>query len=121
MRGGDLVGFGVESFTHRDLEVGIHSVADVPIGRTLIGFCIPFDSRLKPLDFVLKGDDREAMDLFAVLDGLDQTGCDISEGAGIDSGISGEYSFHSMGRIARWERCGTTSVWGFGRGIDGIV
>jgi len=40
------------------------------------------------------------MDFFAVPDGLDQTGCDLSEGVRVDMGIAGEYVFHSTRGVA---------------------
>ena len=40
---GDPVGLGVHSFTQWDLEVGIHSVADIPVWSPLVGLGIPFD------------------------------------------------------------------------------
>jgi len=40
----DPVGFGIRSFTKRDLEVGVHGIADVPIRGPLVGFGISLDS-----------------------------------------------------------------------------
>jgi len=100
MSGGDPVSFGVDSFTQWDLEVGVHGVVDVSIRSPLICLGIAFDSRLEPFGFVLKGEDSETVDFFAVLDGLDQTSGNVTEGTGINVGIGGEYVFHGMGQIA---------------------
>jgi len=100
MSWGDPVGFSVDSFTQRDLEVGVHGIADVSIRSSFVGFGIPFDSRFESFDFVLKCKGCEAVDLFAILDGLDQTGGNLSKGVGIDVGIGSEYVLHSMGRVA---------------------
>jgi len=97
---GDPVGFSVCSFTQWDLEVGVHSVADISVGGLFVSFGIPFDGQLEPFDLVLKGKYGEAMDLFAVLDGLDQTGCDLTEGVRVNMGIGGEYVFHSTRGVA---------------------
>jgi len=100
MSWGDPVSFGIHSFAQWDLEVGVHGIADVSIWGPFVGFGIPFDSQLKSLDFVLEGEYGEAMDLFAVLDSLDQTGRNFSEGGGIDVNIGGEYVFHSTRGVA---------------------
>ena len=97
---GNPICFGIDSFAQRDLEVGVHGVADVSIGGPFIGFGVSFDGGLKSLDFVLKGDDSEAVDFFVILDGLDQTGGNVAEGTGVDMGVGGEYCFHGMRGIA---------------------
>jgi len=97
----DPIGFGVGSFAQWDLEVGVHGIADVPIWSSFVSFGVPFDGRLKSLDLVLESKYGEAMDFFAVLDGLDQTGCDLSEGDRVDLYVAGKYVFHSMRGVAR--------------------
>ena len=97
---GDPVGFSVGSFAQWDFEVRIHGVAYVPIRSLLVGLCVPLDSGLKPLDLVLECEHCEPMDFFAVLDGLDQTGSNFSEGGWVDVGIGGEYVFHSTRGVA---------------------
>jgi len=54
------------------------------------------------LDSVLEGKDCKTMDLFTVLDGLDQTSCDLLEGDWVDIGIGSEYVFHSTRGVAGW-------------------
>ena len=92
---GNPVGLCIGPFAQGDLEVGVHGVADIPVGGPLIGFSVPFDGGLKPLDLIFKGEDCEAMDLFMILDSLDQTGGNFSECFRVDIGIGGEYVFHS--------------------------
>jgi len=96
---GDPIGLGIGSFAHGDLEVGVHSVVDIPIRGPLVGLGIPLNSRLEPFDLVFKGEDCEAMDFLAILDGLDQTGGNFLEGNCVDIGIGGEYVLHSMGQV----------------------
>jgi len=96
----DPVCLGIGTFPKRDLEVGIHGVVNVPIGSLFVGLGIPFDSGFEPFDFVLKREDREAMDLFVILDGLDQTGGDFLEGDGVNIGIGGKYVLHSTRGVA---------------------
>ena len=100
MSWGNPVSFGIDSFSLRDLEVGVHGIADVAVRRSFIGFSIPFNGRLESFDLVLEGQDHEAVDFFAVLDGLDQTGCDLAEGGWVDINVGGEYVFHSTRGIA---------------------
>jgi len=100
--GGDPIGLGIRSFAQWDLEVGIHGVADISVRSSFVGLGIPFNSGFEPLDLVLEGKDSEPVDLFTVLDGLDQTGCNLLEGDGVDIGIGGEYVFHSMRGVAGW-------------------
>ena len=120
MSRGDPIGFGICSFAQGDLEVGVHGIADVPIWSSFIGLSIPFDSGFEPFDLVLKSKDGELVDLFMVLDGLDQTSRNLSEGDGVDVSIGGEYVFHSTRGVAGWGQVGTTSG-GFSRGIDGVI
>jgi len=121
MHGGDPVCFCVSSFTQRDLEVGVYSVADVSIRGSFISLHISLNGGLEPFDLVFKGKDRETVDFFAVLDGLDQTGCNLSEGVRVDIGIGGEYVFHSTRGVAGWGQVGTASSRGFRGGIDGVI
>jgi len=97
MSRGDPVRFSVDSFAQRDFEVWIHGVAYIPVGGTLVSFGVSFNGQLEPFDFVLKGEDCEMTDVLAILDGLDQTGSDVTEGSGVDERVGGEYSFHGMG------------------------
>jgi len=110
---GDPVGLCVGSFTQRDLEVRVHGVTYVPVWSAFIGLHISLNGRLEPLDSVFKGEDHKAVGFFAILDGLDQTGSDVSEGIGIDGCVGCEYVFHGMGQVARWGRCRATSGGGF--------
>jgi len=99
---GDPVHFSVNTFSKRDLEVQIHGVADVPIGGSFIGFGVTLNSGLEPFDLVLKCEDRKVVDFFVILDGLDQTGGDFSEGDRVNIGVGGEYVFHSTRGVAGW-------------------
>ena len=101
MRRSDPVCLSVGTFSKRDLEVGIHGIADVPIGSLFVGLRIPLDGGFEPFDFVFKCEDREVVDLFAILDGLDQTGGDFLKGGRVDMGVSSEYVFHSTRGVAR--------------------
>jgi len=100
MSGGDPIGLGIRSFAQWDLEVRVHGIADVPVWSSFVGLGIPFNSGLEPLDLVLEGKDSELVDLFTVLDGLDQTSCNLSEGDGVDVGVGGKYVFHSTRGVA---------------------
>jgi len=84
---GDPVGLGICPFAQWDLEVRIHGIADIPIWGSFISFSIPLDGRLESLDPVFEGKHGETMDLFAILDGLDQTGCDLLEGDRVNIGV----------------------------------
>jgi len=42
------------------------------------------------------------MDFLPVLDGLDQTSCDLSESGRVDIDVGGEYVFHSTRGVAGW-------------------
>ena len=117
---GDPIGLSICPFAQWDLEVRVHGVADIPIWGPFVGFSISLDGRLEPLDFVLKGECGEAMGFFAILDSLDQTGCDLSEGFRVDIGVGGEYIFHSTRGVAGSGRVGMASR-GFGGCIDGVV
>jgi len=98
---GDPVGLSIGSFAQWDLEVGVYGVAYVSIGSPFVSFCVSLNSGLKPLDLVLERQDGKPVDFFTVLDGLDQTGCNFSEGDGVDIDVAGEYVFHSMRGVAR--------------------
>ena len=100
MSWGDPVGLGIRSFTQWDLEVGIHGVADVPIRSSFVGLGVPLDGRLKPLDLVFEGEDGKTVDFLPILDGLDQTSCNLLEGDRVDIGVGGEYVLHSTREIA---------------------
>ena len=102
MSWGDPVGLSVHSLAQWDLEVGIHGIVDVPIWCLLVSLGISLDGRLKPFDLIFKGKHGEAVDFFTILDGLDQTGCDLLEGFGVDMGVAGEYVFHSTRGVTGW-------------------
>jgi len=99
---GNPVGLSIGSFAQWDLEVRIHSVTNIPIWGLLIGLGVPFNSGFEPFDFVFEGQDGEAMDFFAILDGLDQTSCNLSEGDRVNIGVGGEYVLHSTRGVAGW-------------------
>jgi len=99
---GNPIGLGIGSFAQWDLEVGVHGVADIPIWSSFVSLGIPFDSRLKSLDPVFESEHGKAVDFFVILDGLDQTGCDLLESGRVNIGVGGKYVFHSTRGVAGW-------------------
>ena len=61
------------------------------------------------------------VDFFAVLDSLDQTGCNLLEGVRVNIGIGSEYVFHSTMGVAGWGQVGMASSRGFHGGIDRVI